>query len=105
MGVPVVALEGRRFLGRMGASFLHHVGLPDLAAAGPEAYVAAATDLAGNIERRLRLRRELRQRLADSPLFDPAAHARSLIQAYRQLWRDWCLASGNQSVIEAHRRS
>ncbi len=105
MGVPVVALEGRRFLGRMGASFLHHVGLPDLVAADPEAYVAAATGLAGNIERRLRLRRELRQRLTDSPLFDPAAHARSLIQAYRQLWRDWCLASGNQSVIEAHRRS
>ncbi len=105
MGVPVVALEGRRFLGRMGTSFLHHVGLVDLAAADPDGYEAIAAGLAADVERRTALRRELRRCLTDSPLFDPAAHARSLVAAYRQLWRDWCLASGNQSVIEAHRRS
>ena len=105
MGVPVVALEGRRFLGRMGTSFLHHVGLGDLAAVDPGAYVAAAAGLAADVERRTGLRRDLRRRLTDSPLFDPAAHARSLVAAYRRLWRDWCLASRNQSVIEAHRRS
>lgn len=105
MGVPVVTLEGRRFLGRMGTSFLHRLDLGDLVAADPAAYVALAAKVSADVERRTRLRRELRGRLADSPFFDPSNHARSLIAAYRRLWRDWCLASGNQSVIEAHRRS
>jgi predicted O-linked N-acetylglucosamine transferase (SPINDLY family) len=105
MGVPVVTLEGGRFLGRMGTSFLHHAGLGDLVAFDPEAYVALATGIAADVDRRAGLRRELRGRLTDSPLFDPAGHAGALVSAYRTLWRDWCLASGNQSVIEANRRS
>lgn len=105
MGVPVVTLEGGRFLGRMGASFLHHLGLGDLVAADPAAYVGLAASLAADVDRRAALRRELRGRLIDSPLFDAVGHARSLTNAYRQLWRRWCLSSGNQSVIEAHRRS
>ena len=105
MGVPVVTLEGSRFLGRMSGSFLRHVGLGDLVAADAAAYVGVAAGLAGDLERRSALRRELRGRLLASPLCDADAHARSLVAAYRQLWRDWCLSSRNQSVIEAHRHS
>jgi predicted O-linked N-acetylglucosamine transferase (SPINDLY family) len=105
MGVPVVTLEGSRFLSRMSASFLRQIGLEDLVAASPEAYVVLATALAGSLPRRAGLRRELRARLLASPLCDAAAHARSLVSAYRGLWRDWCLASRNQSVIEQHRQS
>ena len=105
MGVPVVTLEGSRFLGRMSGSFLRHVVLGDLVAGDPAAYVGVAAGLAGDLERRSALRRELRGRLLASPLCDADAHARSLVAAYRQLWRDWCLSSRNQSVIEAHRHS
>lgn len=105
MGVPVVTLEGSRFLGRMSGSFLRHIGLGDLVAADAAAYVALAAGLASDLDRRTRLRRELRDRLLGSPLCDAEAHARSLVSAYRNLWRDWCLSSRNQSVIEAHRQS
>ncbi len=101
MGVPVATLEGRRFLSRMSASFLRHLDLGDLVAGDPDAYVALAASLAADLGRRAELRSGLRGRLADSPLCDPEGHARSLVAAYRQLWRDWCLSSGNQSVIEA----
>ena len=105
MGVPVVTLEGSRFLGRMSGSFLRHIGLGDLVAADAAAYVALAAGLASDLDKRIQLRRELRARLLGSPLCDADAHARSLVAAYRNLWRDWCLSSRNQSVIEAHRRT
>jgi protein O-GlcNAc transferase len=105
MGVPVVTLEGGRFLGRMSTSFLRHLGLGDLVAADSEAYVRLATTLAADLDRRTRLRQDLRSLLLASPLCDAGAHAGSLVDAYRGLWRDWCLASRNQSVIEAHRQS
>lgn len=105
MGVPVVTLEGERFLGRMSGTFLHHVGLGDLVAPDRDAYVALAAGLAANLDRRVALRRELRGRLLESPLCDAAAHARSLTLAYRRLWQSWCLDLRNQSVIEAHRQS
>jgi protein O-GlcNAc transferase len=105
MGVPVVTLDGRRFLGRMSGGFLRHLDLEELVAADRGAYVRVARDVALDLERRTALRRELRGRLLASPLCDTAAHARALVAVYRQLWRDWCLSSGNQSVIEAHRGS
>jgi protein O-GlcNAc transferase len=105
MGVPVVTLEGRRWLGRMSSGFLRHAGLDHLVAADADAYVALAARLAADVEGRAALRAGLRRRLAASPLCDAEAHARSLVATYRDLWRGWCLSSGNQSVIEAHRQS
>ncbi|MSP49093.1 MAG: tetratricopeptide repeat protein [Alphaproteobacteria bacterium] len=103
MGVPVVTLEGSRFLGRMSASFLRHLDLGDLVAADKAAYVGLASAVAADLDRRIGLRRDLRDHLLASPLCDASGHARSLVDAYRRLWRGWCLASRNQSVIEAHR--
>jgi protein O-GlcNAc transferase len=105
MGVPVVTLEGSRFLGRMTAGFLRQIGLDSMVASSPEAYVAVAAELAAAPGRRAELRQGLRARIAASPLCDAAAHSRALVEAYRGLWRDWCLASGNQSVIEQHRQT
>ena len=90
MGVPVVALAGDRFLGRVAMSFLNHLGLSSLVAPNAEAYVGIARDLAFNEAERMRLRSELRARLKASPLMDPVAHARALEQAFRRLWQKWC---------------
>lgn len=90
MGIPVITLAGRRFLGRMGASMLHQIGLDDLAVADEDAYMAAACKLARDVDRRLRLRHELRDRLKASPLLDAGRYARSVEHAYRTMWRNWC---------------
>ncbi|MSP50085.1 MAG: tetratricopeptide repeat protein [Alphaproteobacteria bacterium] len=80
MGVPVVTLAGRRFLGRMSAAFLHQVGLDDLAAATEEDFVSAAAGLARDAGRRARL-------------LDAPAHAAAVEDAYRRLWKAWCRPS------------
>ncbi len=90
MGVPVVSLVGETFIGRMSGSILHPVGLGDLAVDTPEAYVASARDLAGDLVRLRTLKVDLRERMAASNLCDAAAYARSVEDAYRQMWRKWC---------------
>lgn len=85
MGVPVVALAGRRFIGRMGATMLPRVGLGDLVAATPAEYVERAVALATQLERRAELRSALRARLQGSALCDKVAYARSVEAAYRSV--------------------
>ncbi|MBM3546512.1 MAG: tetratricopeptide repeat protein [Alphaproteobacteria bacterium] len=97
MGVPVIALEGTRFLSRMSSSFLRHAGLDELVAGDRADYVAKAAALARDAPRLAALRGSLRERLRASPLRDPDSHAKSLVAAYRSLWRDWCAAGVRQA--------
>ena len=90
MGIPVVTLAGRRFLGRMGTSFLTHLGLPELVASSPDDYVRIAAGLAADLPRLERIRQGLRERILASPLCDGPAYARSIEAAFRQAWRRWC---------------
>ncbi len=90
MGVPVVSLAGGTFISRAAGSMLHHVGLGDLAVNTPEAYVACARDLAGDLPRLKALRAGLRERMESSPLCDAPAYAQSVEAAYRDMWRKWC---------------
>jgi predicted O-linked N-acetylglucosamine transferase (SPINDLY family) len=87
MGVPVVTLCAGGMLGRMSAAHLIPLGLDDLVATTPEAYVEAAIRLAADGERRRSLRASLRDRLLASPLMDGPAYARSLESLFRALWR------------------
>jgi protein O-GlcNAc transferase len=96
MGVPVVTLNGDRHAGRVGASLLGQVGLPDFIANSVEEYVEIALALAGNPGRLHDLRRSLRPRLAASSLYDGYAFARKIEVAYRAMWRRWCEAPRDQ---------
>lgn len=61
-------------------------------AADEAAYVETAVALARDSARRARLRAALRATLAASPLCDADAFAGDVEDAYRALWRDWCVA-------------
>ena len=90
MGVPVVTLAGACYCSRMVASVLSSVGLPELIAHTPAAYVEIARALAVDRRRLAALRSGLRERMAGSPLMDAPRFARNVEQAYRQMWRTWC---------------
>ncbi len=90
MGVPVVTLAGRRFLGRVGVAHMRQVGLDELIAETPDDYVRIASALARDPGRRSALRRTLRGRLLASRLCDPVRYARSTEAAYRAMWRALC---------------
>jgi predicted O-linked N-acetylglucosamine transferase (SPINDLY family) len=93
MGVPVITLAGNRFLGRMGTSFVTQAGLGDLVATTEDEYVAKAMALAADSARLTSLRHELRAVVAASPLCDRSAYAKSVGNAFRDMWRKWCAES------------
>jgi predicted O-linked N-acetylglucosamine transferase (SPINDLY family) len=90
MGVPVVTLLGEGVPGRMSASFLTALGLEDLVAETPDAYVDVAARLAGDLDRLAAERASLRKRLLASPIGDTRAYTRAVEAAYHDLWRSWC---------------
>lgn len=92
MGVPLVSLRGENFVGRMGASFLTSLGMPDWIAADADDYVAKAAKLARS-RRSLRGNRAgLRAKMATSPLGDIAAYVANFEALLRRMWTVYCKA-------------
>ncbi|MEA3642348.1 MAG: tetratricopeptide repeat protein [Lamprobacter sp.] len=87
MGLPLLTCPGTHYATRMGASLCHGIGLPELIAASPEAYVEQAVALGLDAERLAQLKARLQDKLASAPLFQPQAFVASLETAYRQLWQ------------------
>jgi protein O-GlcNAc transferase len=87
MGVPVIALRGMRFAGRVGSSLLTAIGLEECLADSPSHYVAIAAALAADPDRLARLRAELRPRLLASSLCDATRFAADFAAMLRQAWQ------------------
>jgi protein O-GlcNAc transferase len=81
-GCPVLTWLGETFAGRVAASLLAAAGLPELVATDVDAYVERAISLAGNGVELARHRLHLASQGRSSALFDTAATARALEQAY-----------------------
>ncbi len=89
MGVPVLSLQGDRFLSCTAASIAHNAGLPDWSAADEDDYVAKAVAFASDLERLAALRAGLRQQVLASPLFDAPRFARHFEDALWGMWQAW----------------
>ena len=85
-GLPVLTCAGEAFAGRVGASLLHAVGLPELITATQEQYEALAVELAGNAKLLAGIRTKLLNSLGTAPLFNTAATARHLEAAYATMY-------------------
>lgn len=81
-GCPLVTMRGETFAGRVAASLLHAVGLPELVTDNVDGYVSAAVALARSAEERARLRAYLDGPGRASALFDTVATTRALEAAY-----------------------
>lgn len=99
MGVPVVSLAGDAYVSRQGVSLLSNLGLQDLLAATPDAYVETAVSLAKDPQRLSQFRAELRPRMEQSPLLDGVRFTRYLEAAYRTMWRRWCAQQNAPGAI------
>jgi protein O-GlcNAc transferase len=86
MGLPVITLAGKTHVSRVGASLLASVGLPELIADSPEAFVAIAVKLAAERDRLANLRKTLRERMRSSPLMDAVRFTRGFETAIEQIW-------------------
>jgi FkbM family methyltransferase len=82
MGLPVLTCRGNTFPGRVAASLLEAVGLPELVTASLAEYEALALDLARNPTSLGRMKSKLLINRESHPLFDTARFTRDLERAY-----------------------
>jgi predicted O-linked N-acetylglucosamine transferase (SPINDLY family) len=81
-GLPVLTCKGQAFAGRVAASLLEAVGLPELVAQNLEDYETRALELAREPEKLKALREKLARNLAATPLFDADGFRRDIEEAF-----------------------
>jgi protein O-GlcNAc transferase len=86
-GLPVLTAAGRSFAGRVAASLLLAVGLPELIAGSMEEYEQLARSLAADPARLARLKRALERNRTVTPLFDTDRFRRGIEAAYLTMWQ------------------
>jgi protein O-GlcNAc transferase len=89
-GLPIVVLEGKSHVSRVGVCLNNALDLEELTARDTEHYIQIATDLAADIERVTELRKSMRQRVAESLLCDQPAFARHFETMLRNAWQTFC---------------
>jgi len=95
MGVPVVSRCGDVHASRVGLGLLSSVGLDELVSTDWQHYVDTAVDLAADKERRIQLRKGLRDRMRNSALMDAPGTTACIESAYRDMWQRACRAAGS----------
>jgi predicted O-linked N-acetylglucosamine transferase (SPINDLY family) len=81
-GLPVLTQIGETYAGRVAASLLTAIGLPDLITSTQEQYETLAIALAAETERLAELRERLARNRLTTPLFDTHRYTRDLEAAY-----------------------
>lgn len=85
-GLPLVTCIGNAFAGRVAASLLAAVGLPELVTHTLAEYEALALRLAREPQALAAVRARLKSNLATHPLFDSARFCRHMESAYGLMW-------------------
>ena len=85
----MLTCRGRIFAGRVAASLLNAVGLPQLVTESLDDYEALALRLATEPALLRAFRRTLEENRLRSPLFDTARFCRHIEAAYTMMWKIW----------------
>ena len=87
MGLPVLTLIGETFAGRVAASLLTAIYLPELIATTPEAYERMAVELARDPKKLAVVKRKLGENRLTTPLFDTKLFTRHIEAAYTAIYQ------------------
>lgn len=85
-GLPVLTCLGETFAGRVAASLLNAIHLPELIAATPEAYETLAVELATNPARLEEIKQKLAGNRLTTPLFDSQLFSQHIEAAYTEMY-------------------
>src|SRR5262245_3528228 len=88
-GLPVVTCQGNAFAGRIAASLLKAVGLPELITHSLADYETLALRLASDAATLQRVRETLAHNRLTHPLFDTDRFRRGIEAAYQRMWETW----------------
>ena len=84
--LPVLTHIGDTFVGRMAASLLNAIHLPELIATTPEAYEQMAIDLATHPEKLAAVKNRLAENRLTTPLFDTKLFTKHIEAAYSAMY-------------------
>ena len=85
-GLPVLTRIGESFAGRVAASLLNAIRLPELITSSQEEYEALAIELATDPEKLRELKLKLEQNRLSAPLFDIDLFTRHIESAYGEMY-------------------
>jgi len=88
-GLPVLSCVGEGFAGRMAASLLHAIKLPELITASPAEYEDLAVRLAENPAKLAVIRQKLMNNRSSALLFDTPLFTKNLESAYTRIYDRW----------------
>lgn len=86
-GLPLLTCEGSTFAGRVAASVLDAIGLPELIASSLPEYEEKALQLATNPAMLAGIRSRLARNRTTHALFDTARYCRNIESAYFKMWQ------------------
>ena len=86
MGVPVVTYAGDTLMGRLSASLMDKLGLPDYVCDTPDEYVETVLDRSNDVEHLSTVRGALRDR-AEGTIFNGPQYVAELEEAIQDLWQ------------------
>ena len=81
-GVPVLTLLGQSFPGRVAASLLNTIGLPELITKNQEEYETLAIELANNPSKLAKIKERLEKNLITTPLFNTPLFTKNIEAVY-----------------------
>jgi predicted O-linked N-acetylglucosamine transferase (SPINDLY family) len=89
VGLPVITCRGQSFAGRVAASLLRAMGMPDLVTEDIDAYERLAMRVATEPSVLRELNQRLQQNRNSQPLFDTDRYRRHIEAAYVHMWERW----------------
>jgi protein O-GlcNAc transferase len=90
-GLPLVTRLGDTFAGRVAASLLNAIGLPELVTRTSDEYEQLAFQLANDRDKLSLIRKRLADNRLTHPLFDTELFTRHIESAYEKMWERHCM--------------
>ena len=89
VGLPILTLMGKSFQGRVTASLLTAVGIPELITKSSKEYEDLAVELATNKNKIKEIRDKLNNNISTTPLFNTKLYAKNLEKAYKKMYENY----------------
>lgn len=89
VGLPILTLIGKSFQGRVTASLLTAVGVPELITKNSKEYEDLAVELATHKNKIKQIRDKLNNNISIKPLFNTKLYAKNLEKAYKKMYENY----------------
>jgi predicted O-linked N-acetylglucosamine transferase (SPINDLY family) len=87
MGIPILNINGDRFLSRVGTSVMHYIGHPEFNAKDENDFIQKGIQLSSDLSKLAETRRHLRKKGLSTSLFNANRFATQLEQAFFEMWQ------------------